>query len=126
MPPTYTPNTHHRNKRPDKTQWHKTISLQQEKEIWQFGHTQKWRRKNSVFSVYPDDTNNLRFLDDKKELNYARFTGDQQEDWHGWPANPKRQRLDLPTSEIFDIWVTKKYTNRCRVRKVRGLQECSI
>src|SRR5712664_283492 len=120
----YQANPVHRNGAPGKTQWKASISIQDEENIMRVGEKNGWVNGGNIFSLRLQSATVAEFLDSDEVLNFAHFTGVHI--WHGWPANPKRSPVDLPSYSILMQWVSLKYTTRARIAKLRGLQRCAI
>ncbi len=119
----YHSNPVHRNRTPGKTQWKQSITSTDEETIFRVGIENGWRNSNNIFSLLISDEH-IKYLDVENKLNYARFRGKRE--WHGWPANQRRSKKDIPDYDILLSWVTLKYTKRSRINKLRGRKVCSI
>jgi hypothetical protein len=119
----YACNLAHRNGARNKTQWHRSISESEEEGIFRFGESNNWLSSDDIFSLKL--INNLpRWLDSTETLNYARYVGPKV--WHGFPANGRSNRKDVPGYELLKRWVDLRYTTSARIAKLRRRQACII
>lgn len=120
---TYWVHPHHRDKRPDKSQW--TIIPDEE-----FSCFVKAIHLDDSFGLYLKD-NLPHFLGKRKlkaiqegkddsELYIARFVHDDAcKVWHGYPADGELGDQDIPSSYYLKQWKAKGYFSAAQLRRIQ-------
>ena len=125
--PEYSPHPHHRNRTPDKAQWH--ISETEETQSFMDAWQSEWYC-GLVGWGFHRVAGRLRMLgvvkDHKTETFFTKFVRDPSHPtWHGYPANQTKAQ-DRPDLEITRKWLQAKLLPKAKIRKLLGGQPCLV
>jgi len=63
--------------------------------------------------------------DHQSRVFVAKFTGEQNV-WHGYPADHRRNHRDIPTESVLADWMREGLLARATVRKLTRGQPCRL
>lgn len=126
---SYVINPQHRDGNPNKSQW----TIVEDSEYVLFGTAQSsgWLdvsikkgfgiKKNGVLidqlGLWTDRTTILKI---------AKFVGDHQDEWHGYPANFRQNAHDRPTTDVLRKWNEAEYISKSQMGKITRGQKCNL
>jgi hypothetical protein len=65
--------------------------------------------------------------DANSELKFAKFVdGSKKNIWHGWPADYKNRKQDIPATNVLLSWNNSKYISKSHVRKIKQQISCNL
>lgn len=118
---------HRRKGNPNKCVW--IVTFDQEVNCFIQTIQQNWRAgseawgliaSNAVLQVVGRNTNN-------EELKLAKFVdGNDNEIWHGYPADYMMRSQDRPTTGILQSWVNSGYITKAKMSKIRLGHSCNL
>lgn len=137
---TYWVNPHHRDKRPDKSQW--TIIPDEELKCFTSSWQSRWYKRSvidgEVMASHLDESFGLYLIDnvphtlgirkrkaiqegkDKAELLIARFIPDEaHKKWHGYPADGELNDQDIPSDFYLKEWKKSNYFKPAQISKIK-------
>ena len=118
----------HRNNSPRKSQW--TISVRDEKTCFFRMYNLRWCEGNYGWSLHLNKgiTNYLGVsVKRHRKLFLAKFVGGNNNQlWHGYPADHILNQQDTPTMEILLAWKLAGYISLPKVRKLIKGQPCNL
>lgn len=123
----YQVNHQHRNQNSNKSQW--IVATEVELQIFTEGLIMKWLNPshNVIWSV-PNHFSQLKPIgieranrgSSQENLYIAKYTGDSNGTWHGYPVSAKSQH-DHPPQDIVNSWISNSYIDKSFFSKwVRG------
>lgn len=125
---TYIHKTDHRNRSARKSQW--TISEQDERTCFVLMYDSKWYEGNCGWSL---NLNNgiINYLGvsfiRQRRLFLAKFVdGNNNQRWHGYPADHISNEQDIPPGAILLVWKNAGYLSLPKVRKIIRGQPCNL
>lgn len=131
----YIVNTQHRNDNQNKSQW--TIIEDDEfacfKRVVELVYIHGFDVNSVCWSLHFDD-GLVIYLGEaaanapnsREKLFIAKFVCDNNETWHGYPANPAIHTQDIPSSDLLDYWLSQGYLTRAKIRKIARGQKCTL
>ena len=132
MNSSYEPNLLHRNHNPNKSQW--IISKKDEHGLFKQTYSSNWiYNDNNKLTGFGIKKNNNRtvllgysaVIYGRKELKIAKFI-ENQNIWHGYPADYRTHKADTPSTEILKIWFDDGYINKKNMCKILKGQKCNL
>lgn len=61
------------------------------------------------------------------ELKIAKFVdGNKNNIWHGYPADYKNKKQDIPHTSVLTIWKNNHYLGKSDIRKLKQQLPCSL
>ncbi|RTL35129.1 MAG: hypothetical protein EKK48_30010 [Candidatus Melainabacteria bacterium] len=98
-------NYHRRAIIPNKTLWHKDVSLEAEFGIFQKAESNSWYCSNGYLWSFGDDIEGKHVLGTNKErLACFQKPSNSADPWHGFPI---KSRAAMPPSDVTDKWVNR-------------------
>lgn len=64
--------------------------------------------------------------DHESRVFIAKFVGQLDSDWHGYPADHVRNPQDIPHENVLGSWLDDELMSAAKVRKVMRGQRCSL
>jgi hypothetical protein len=65
--------------------------------------------------------------DANADLKFAKFVdGTKRKVWHGWPADYRRKKQDIPSTIVLALWKNKNYISKSQVRKIKQQITCNL
>lgn len=128
----YKPNPQHRNDNPNKSQW--AISKKEERGIFKLTCSFNWiynnNNKSLGFGIKKDNNRTVLLgysagIYGRKELKIAKFI-ENQNTWHGYPADYRTHKADTPPTEILKKWFDDGYINKKNMCKILKGQKCNL
>ena len=122
----YKPNPLHRNGAAEKSQWR--IPLAGEITCFSGACTNGWFDGGVGWGLHlpagkPDY---LGVAQDHETIVFvAKFTEDQDV-WHGYPADHRRKHGDIPTEPVLDDWMRDGLLTPAKIRKLTRGQPCRL
>ncbi len=125
---TYVHKADHRNNSPRKSQW--KISDQDERTCFVLMYDSRWCERNCGWSLHLDN-GIIDYLGvsviRQRRLFLAKFVdGNNNQRWHGYPADHILNQQDIPTGEILLAWKYAGYLSFPKVRKLMRGQPCNL
>jgi len=112
---------------PNKSIW--TISHEEEIDCFILSKTSKWISGSVCWGLKPID-NRLDVIGRnsvQEDIKIAKFVdGDKKNIWHGYPADCRRKKKDIPDTEILVIWKDKGLIGKSDVRKLKQQMTCNL
>ena len=126
---TYMISSHHRRTsgNNNKSVW--TISNNEEVNLFIFSKTSNWVEDNICYGLKLNGKTILVVgkTPNSQDLKIAKFVdGNRNNRWHGYPADPKNKKQDIPCMEILTIWRNLNYIGKSDVRKLKQQISCSL
>ncbi len=125
---TYGVHPHHRNGAHGKSQW--DISEGQERDVFVNARNQNWLLQDMGWGLHlvAGQVSYLgRAQDRQRRIFVAKFVdGNQNQFWHGYPADHQRNPGDIPVQNILQGWLNAKLLRRAIVRKLVRGQPCNL
>lgn len=122
----YLSNSQHRNRTKGKSQW--SISLAQEFTCFNTTHANQWIENNNGWGLHYSE-GVLDYLglaqDHITQVFIAKFVGNQGT-WHGYPADHRQNRQDIPAGRILAIWMKANVLSPAKIRKIMKGQPCRL
>lgn len=126
----YIHHPHHRSAEyaTQKSQW--SILPAAEKSCFEIASTANWggercywslhlvAAKPAVLGTSPTPNNHA--------LHIAKFVGDENGDWHGYPVAPWLSTKDRPTTEVLENWLENKFIGRPSFGKLKRGKKCAL
>ena len=124
----YSHHPDHRNRTKNKSQW--LITLDEETTCFRSSLNQGWLFNNIGWGLHFQD-GNLTYLgfaqDHGTRVFVAKFVdSNNQQSWHGYPADHRRNLADIPTQEVLSIWLNGNIIGAAKIRKLCKGQPCSL
>jgi len=126
---SYVINPQHRDGNPHKSQW--TVSQAAECSLFNTSNSSGWLDFSSKkgFGINKTEAaiDQLGLWTDRVTvLKIAKFVGDQQDQWHGYPANFRQNAQDRPTTTILRKWNYVDYITKAQMGKITRGQKCDL
>lgn len=116
--------SYHRNGNPKKSQW--SISIEEEFESFKTSRLQNWTSNKRGWGLHPSKPNfEVGTLSNEEVVFIARFQemspdGQPIKDiWHGYPADIRNKKNDIPTDAILKCWLENSYINKSQFSRIR-------
>ncbi|NEP56261.1 MAG: hypothetical protein F6K31_04460 [Symploca sp. SIO2G7] len=130
--PSYIPKIDHRNNNPNKSQW--TITESEEIDCFNNSFSSQWIDQFYTSWGLYFDNNEVSYLGisaknepESCQLFIAKFIdSNQNNEWHGYPANHSRNQQDIPPETVTQDWIEKEYLRRATIRKITRGQKCKL
>lgn len=124
----YIHKTDHRNGSHSKSQWR--ISELEERDSFILMYNAPWHKNYGGWSLHIKNKvvrylgiNALR----NRDLILAKFIdGNQNNIWHGYPADYVQDSRECPPVEILAAWKKRGYFSGAKIRKIARGQPCSL
>jgi len=122
----------HRDGSYEKSQW--IISLLGERDCFRRTYEALWCNPNDVGWGLHFENGQVAYLGrtsskvtESRDIFIAKFVdGNQNDKWHGYPADHVKNRQDIPPVKILKIWADAHYIRRALVRKLASGQKCKL
>lgn len=121
---SYTSVSYHRNGNPKKSQW--SISIDEEFVCFKTSRLQKWSSQKRGWGLHPSNKfDEVGKLTDKESVKIARFQENSpnnqpiKDEWHGYPADIRGKKNDIPTDSVLQSWLSKGYINKSQFIRIR-------
>jgi hypothetical protein len=129
--PTYSPHPKHREGKLGESQW--TITEDEERESFLLAWRSDWCEGERGFGLHliQDDNGrvkarNLGVVEDHQTRTFvAKFVGDTNRCWHGYPAD-QRKKQDRPGWPLLREWITLEVAPEPKIRKIGCGQRCIL
>lgn len=125
---TYIISSQHRaTGNPNKTVW--TINYEDEVLCFKQSKTSNWIQGNYCWGLKAIGSNiqNIGVNFEDEILKLAKFVdGNQNNKWHGYPADYLRRSQDRPPTFILKNWVNLGYLTKSKMNKIRKGQSCNL
>lgn len=126
---TYKVSSHHRRTRGNNNKCIWTISNDEEVSLFIFSKNSNWTEDNICYGLKLNGTNILVVgrTPNNQDLKIAKFIdGSRNNKWHGYPADPKNRKQDIPSVKILTTWKNFNYIGKSDVRKLKQQIPCSL
>ncbi len=125
----YKVSSHHRRTRgnTNKSVW--TISNDEEVGLFIFSKTSNWVEEYVCYGLKLNGTTILVVGRNpgNDDLKIAKFVDSNRNNkWHGYPADPKKKKQDIPCMEILTEWKNMNYIAKSDVRKLKQQIPCDL
>ncbi len=133
--PKYRSNHNHRNNNPKKSQW--TLNKNDEIILFKKTYGYQWIYSNNKnkpigFGIEKNNNNQIKLLGHSakmygqiRELKIAKFV-ENQNNWHGYPADYHTHKADTPPEEILKKWVFGGFIDKKIMCKILKGQKCNL
>lgn len=112
---------------PNKTVW--TIDFDDEVECFKYSKTSDWIDDKYGWGIKVVNSNlqHVGHNFENETLKLAKFVdGNQNDIWHGYPADYLRKSQDRPPTFILKCWVDQGYLTKAKMNKIRRGQSCNL
>lgn len=126
----YVPHPQHRSAvfARQKSQW--TISLPDEQHCYQVSLDSQWNCGSHYWGLYvADDIPSALGTSPQpaqEPLHIAKFVGDTQGNWHGYPVAPWLSPFDKPNESVLKIWLTSGLIKKQAFSKIHRGKKCVL
>lgn len=125
---TYIISSKHRSTgNPNKTVW--TLDFDDEVECFTYSKTSNWIQDNCGWGIKVINSI-LQYIGhnfENEALKLAKFVdGNENDIWHGYPADYLRKSQDRPPTFILKSWVDQGYITKAKMNKIRRGQSCNL
>ena len=123
----YQPNPTHRNISTGKSQW--SINKNEEKQSFNRSVQNGWILNDKGWGLHlPNGTPDwLSFAQDHiTRVFIAKFVGNANHIWHGYPADYVNHAQDIPHQDIVFRWINANYFTGAKARKILRGQRCTL
>jgi hypothetical protein len=125
----YKVSSHHRRTKgnTNKSVW--TITIDEEVDLFIFSKNSNWVEGKICYGLLLSGTTLLVVgrNPEKEDLKIAKFVDSNDNNkWHGYPADPKNRKQDIPCMELLSVWRDKKYIGKSDVRKLKQQIPCDL
>jgi len=128
----YTPNPQHRNAgfAGRKSQW--SISLLEENMCYSLALNENWLFNNSYWGLHiPPAIQTPQILGvspppSSCNVHMAKFVGDLQGNWHGYPVAHWLSPYDRPGEDVLKNWCAKGFISKSGFSKIRRGKRCAL
>lgn len=107
-----------------------TISLQEEVECFKNMYLRKWMIEFKGWSVLQATDNRLKELGKSKNgeiLKLSKFVdSNQNNSWHGYPADYQRNIQDRPPISILEKWFKNSIIEKHQISKILQGKRCNL
>lgn len=120
----YKPMGYHRNGNPLKSQW--LICIDEEIETFVKSMEENWKEEYRGWWI--DPSGNKRIIGETKYreavyiVRYQGICPDGQQNnciWHGYPADIRRKKNDIPSDIVLNDWKSKNMINQPQFSRIR-------
>jgi len=112
---------------PNKTVW--TLDYNAEVDCFKLSKTSEWIQDNYGWGIKVINSV-IQYLGhnfENERLKLAKFVdGNQNDIWHGYPADYLRRSQDRPPTFVLKNWVEEGYLSKAKMNKIRRGQSCNI
>lgn len=112
---------------PDKSRW--LISLKEEANCFAESHSKNWLLESVGWGLIVDDDAKLKILGEnpqREKTKIAKFQTQNQNLWHGYPADLKRKPKDIPVVDILKKWRQAGIIEKHHMSKLQRGVACSL
>lgn len=127
----YTPHPHHRSAAfvHTKSQW--SVQVPEEISCYQTSVSNNWICSSNNYwglLLHGNTPQNVGFspLPESRPLFVAKFVGDQQGNWHGYPVATWLSPFDKPVIDILKKWQNLGYINGSQKAKLYRGKLCAL
>jgi hypothetical protein len=126
---TYKVSSHHRRTKgnTNKSVW--KITNDEEVELFIFSKNSNWVEGSSCYGLRLNGTTALVVGRNpaKEDLKIAKFVDSNGNNkWHGYPADPKNKKQDIPCMKILTVWKNMSYIGKSDIRKLKQQIPCNL
>lgn len=118
---------HRRKGNPKKCIW--IVTFDDEVNCFIYTIRQNWRVGSEAWGLLVSNTI-LRVVgrnNSNDDLKLAKFVdGNNNEIWHGYPADYMLRSQDRPTTRILQEWVNNGYISKAKMSKIRLGHSCNL
>jgi hypothetical protein len=125
----YVINPQHRDGNPHKSQW--TVSQAAECSLFNTSNSSGWLDFSSKkgFGINKTEAaiDQLGLWTDRVTvLKIAKFVGDQQDQWHGYPANYRKNQHDKPAISVLNLWFVSDLISKADMSRIKLGKKCNL
>lgn len=117
----------HRRKSSQKSRW--TINTNEEMTCFSNSMINTWKQDFNAWGLHiiNNTPNILGKGINNEDLKVAKFVdGNQNNIWHGYPANILANKQDIPPISILQLWKKLNYINKSDIKKIRQQLPCNL
>jgi hypothetical protein len=111
---------------PNKSCW--LISNEDEIECFITSNTSSWTESNIGWGLKSVD-GEIQVIGEstqRVELKLAKFIGDQNDLWHGYPADYIMKNQDRPSATVLKMWCESGFIVKHQLLKIRQGKQCNL
>jgi len=125
---SYCVHPHHRNRMRGKSQW--TIGANEERDVFVSAKTQNWIQSSEGWGLHIVG-GCVAYVgiaqDHARQLFVAKFVnGNQNQFWHGYPADHQRHAQDIPSEFVLRRWLVGGLLPPQKIAKLQRGKPCSL
>lgn len=125
---TYIISSQHRaTGNPNKTVW--TLDFYDEVECFKLSKSSEWVEDNYGWGIRVIDST-IQYIGynfKNETLKLAKFVdGNENNIWHGYPADYLRRSQDRPPTFVLKNWVEQGFLTKAKMNKIRRGQSCNL
>lgn len=126
----YTPHPHHRNAAyaHQKSQW--CIGIAEEQATYTLATLCEWTYGNCFWGLHILQAGPSQLgtspLPESACLHIAKFVGDDQGNWHGYPVAHWLSPFDKPSTAVLESWFAAGFIGRAKVGKIKRGKRCVL
>jgi hypothetical protein len=126
---SYVINSQHRDGNPNKSQW--TLSKTGECSLFNTANSSGWLDFSSKKGFGINKTGAILdqlgvWTDRVTVLKIAKFVGDHQDEWHGYPLNYRKNQHDKPTVGVLNLWLKSGLISKPDMARIKTGKQCNL
>ena len=117
----------HRNGNRNKSQW--TVNRTAEFGIFIESEDRSWGDGSASYWGLLVREGRIEYLGTcvtGRQLNIAHFVSHNAQDWHGYPANPRRNTRDAPIEPVRRAWLSTGLITKAQANRLKRRLICSL
>lgn len=126
---TYLVSSHHRRARGNNNKSIWTITNDEEVQCFIFSKNSNWVEGSICWGLKLIN-NAIQVIGRnpaREDLKIAKFVDSNNNNiWHGYPADCKNKKQDIPNTEVLTIWKNNNYLGKSDVRKLKQQIPCNL
>ena len=124
----YTVVSYHRNSSlQNKSKW--TISRLDEFNCFAYSEEKEWLINHQGWGVIPDGNKLIELgkNSESEKLYISKFVDSEENNiWHGYPADYRRNTQDIPTTQILTNWYNDGLIKKHHILKIKRGKKCNL
>jgi hypothetical protein len=111
-----------------KSQW--TIAIPDEQSCYQASVAKNWQYSNYFWGLHVNGTTpsvlGTSPQPNPDQLHIAKFVGDTQGNWHGYPVAPWLSPFDKPHESVLKLWLIGGLIKKQAFSKIHRGKKCAL